>query len=772
LPLTSKAIVVFVFIGSLYLSTCAAQEPLQVFQIPKVSRAPRLEDFLNGIPREAEAKVNGFRQREPGDGAPVSQETTAYLSYDEKNLYIVFVCKESSGKVWAHLSKRDDTEGDDQVSVYLDTFDDHRRAYYFAVNPLGIQTDGIFRDEASNSDDEENQQGDTNLDLTFDTLWYSRGLLTRDGYLIWIAIPFKSLRFSKSDVQSWGIALGRTIVRTNEEAFAPYITDRLEGLTPQLAKLDGLRTISPGRNIQLIPYGLFSVARNLNTDDPARPLYLTDNQARGGLDAKIALHNAWTFDLTLNPDFSQVESDDPRDTVDQRFEVFFPERRPFFLENSDFFQTPINLFYSRHIEDPQFGLRLTGKQGPWGLGVLAIDDREPGIVSLENGAPRPADDPLRGLRAGIGVIRLQRELGDQSNMGALVTSRDFGAESNRVYSFDTHLNLNPNWAFTGQFADSQTRGQIGSHTAGVAGLAEVEHSGRHFTYSTSYEDRSPNFDGNQLGFIQRTDIRQITNYVSYLWRPEGERLLSFGPSLTVLGNWNRQKQLQDFYAQNGFTMSMAGSTQIQFFHNQAYELFDAIGFHKFSNGVTFSGQPRQWLGYSGTYSRGTDINYFPGNNLTPFLGKSTLASFDFTLRPTPRLRLDEIYIYSRLGLRRPFTLVAGETFQSVFNSHLLRWKVNYQFTKALSLRGILDYDAVLSNPTLIAQDRTKNLATNILLAYQLNPGTALYAGYIDGYENLSLEPDSTMPRTFLHTGPPARLTGRQFFVKVSYLWRF
>ncbi|HZR28582.1 MAG TPA: DUF5916 domain-containing protein, partial [Terriglobales bacterium] len=406
------------------------------------------------------------------------------------------------------------------------------------------------------------------------------------------------------------------------------------------------------------------------------------------------------------------------------------------------------------------------------LGLLAIDDREPGIVNRENDASRPLGDPLRGLRAGVGVVRLQRELGNQSNVGVLVTSRDFAAESNRVYSFDTHLKLNSNWAFTGQLADSQTRTQIGSHPHGIAGLAEIEHSGRHFTYSTSYEDRSPNFDGNQLGFIQRTDIRQITNYVSYLWRPEGERLLSFGPSLTVLGNWNRQKQLQDFYSQTGFTMAMAGSTQIQFFHSQAYELFDAIGFHKFSNGVSFSGQPRQWFGYMGTYSRGTDINYFPGNNLTPFLGKSTQASFDLTLRPTQRLRFDEIYIYSRLGLRRPSEPVAGESFQNVFNSHLLRWKVNYQFTKALSLRGILDYDAVLSNPELIAQDRTKNIATNILLAYQLNPGTAFYAGYIDGYENLALGPDSTMPRTFLRTGPPTRLTGRQFFVKVSYLLRF
>jgi len=744
-----------------------------VFQIPKVSRPPRLIDFVKGITRESEIKITTFRQREPGDGSPASQSTAAYLSYDDKNLYVVFVCKDEPGKVRAHLTRRDEADGDDQVSLYLDTFGDRRRAYYFGANPLGVQTDGIFLDEAANSSQdngEEDSAQDTNLDLSFDALWYSAGQITRDGYVVWMAVPFKSLRFAKRESQTWRIALGRTFARSNEEVFAPYITERVEGMTGQFARLDGLQTISPGRNIQLIPYGFLSNNRTLNDEDLARPLYLNRTQGRGGGDAKIVLRDAWTVDLTGNPDFSQVETDDPQLTVDQRFEVFFPEKRPFFLENSDLFKTPINLFYSRRIENPQFGARLTGKSGPWSLGLLTIDDREPGFINFETGLPRSLSDPLHGLRAAIGVGRLQREFGDQSSVGILVTSEDFAAQSNRVYSADTHLRLNSNWSLTGQFVNSQTRNQDGSRESGFAGVAELFRSGRNLTYLTSYDDRTPNFNGNQLGFIQRTDIRQVTNYASYLWRPEGKHILSFGPLMTVLGNWDHTGKIQDLYSQVGFTASFTNSTQLQVAHNQAYELFDGIGFHKGSNAITFSSQPLRWLGYSGAFSQGTDINYFPASGLSPFLGNVTNASFDLTLHLAARMRIEQMYIYSRLGKQDEAVPNSSTRLASIYNDHMMRLKINYQFTKALSLRGILDYDGVLSNPSLISQPRTKDLIPNVLLTYQVNPGTALYAGYISDYENLSLRSPQT--RTFEQIGPPSTATGRQFFVKMSYLLRF
>src|SRR5439155_11127730 len=183
---------------------------------------------------------------------------------------------------------------------------------------------------------------------------------------------------------------------------------------------EGLESTSPGRNIQLIPYFTFTHARDLEYPFPRYPT-TTDNRA--GLDGKIVLRNAFTLDLTLNPDFSQVESDDPQVTINQRFEVFFPEKRPFFIENAGFFATPISLFFSRQIADPQFGTRMTGKLGKWTLGALVIDDRQPGQAFTSSPYNKRAVD---------GVARVTREFGNQSYIGGFFSSRDFADTSNRV----------------------------------------------------------------------------------------------------------------------------------------------------------------------------------------------------------------------------------------------------------------------------------------------------------------------------------------------------
>lgn len=373
--------------------------------IPRVTRPPALDDFLKGTPREAEAVVTGFVQRDPADGAPASQKTTAYLSYDATHLYVVFVCGDTEpDKVRARLTRREDIGGSDEiVGVLLDTFHDRRRAYEFLANPLGVQLDGI----ATEGQDD---------DFSFDALWQSDGRVTPTGFVVWMAIPFKSLRFSRDAVQTWGIGLLRSIPRANELSFWPYVTKRISGFAQQLGTMTGLRAISPGRNVQVIPYGAFAGARFLE-DAPAAPGYRTKNDLRAGLDAKMVLRDAVTLDLALNPDFSQVESDEPQVTVNQRFEVFFPEKRPFFIENAAFFTTPQALLFSRRVADPQIGLRLTGKVGKWAVAGLAADDRAQG-QRVGN------DDPLFAKRAGIGVLRVQREFAPGSPAALIGLERE------------------------------------------------------------------------------------------------------------------------------------------------------------------------------------------------------------------------------------------------------------------------------------------------------------------------------------------------------------
>lgn len=715
----------------------------KAMRIPKVSQAPTLENFLQGSPREAEMTVSDFRQLRPGDGQPSSQPTRAFVSYDKDNLYVVFVCTDEPGKIRAHISPRENIDADDTVSVTLDTFHDRRRAYTFVVNPLGVQLDGIITEGQS-------------TDYSFDTVWSSEGRLTPDGYAVRISIPFKSLRFSGAQLQEWGIALGRSIVRNNEDSYWPYITERVQGFVPQLATAGGMERISPGRNIELRPYASYTNARTVDFDPLAVSPYRGKSEMRGGVDAKVVLRDALTLDLTANPDFSQVESDEPQVIINQRYEVFFPEKRPFFLENAGFFRTPEMLFFSRRIVDPQLGARLTGKLGKWAVGGLLMDDRAAGRV-LSGGA-----EEGRGV---IGVARIQREFGEQSSVGMLATSQDYRGSSNRVFSLDGRIQINPNWAVTAQAARSYTRDLDGSHRAGTALRAQLIGSGRNFNYGGTYVDRSPGFHSN-LAYVPRVGIRQVEQYANYRWRPDSNQIVSLGPSGYALFNWNRKGELQDWYADAGFGIQLKRQTFLDMDRAESYELYEGQGFRTQQTTVSIVSDPIEWVGFSASYSSGTSINYGPPTGLLPYKASGRGGNFTITFRPTSRASFYQSYLYRQLATRSDVIAVTAAG-TSIFNNHILRTKVNYQFTRKLSLRFILDYDAVLPNMSLIALEHEKRITPDLLLTYLVNPGTAIYVGYTDRYENLLLAPGN-----FTRFGAPTTPTDRQFFVKVSYLFRY
>src|SRR5262249_17102544 len=214
--------VVVLLVGLFSSSAVLAAAETPKLTIPRITRPPKLEEFLGDSQRTDLARITDLRQRDPGDGDPVSQPTTVYLGYDDHNFYAVFVCKDDPNKIRAHMSKREDIGSDDVVAVFLDTFHDRQRCYEFLVNPLGIQLDGISTEGQ-------------NDDFSFDTIWHSEGKLTGSGYVVLIAIPFKSLRFKSSDVQGWGISVARIIVRNNEASFWPYITHKISAFASQLA---------------------------------------------------------------------------------------------------------------------------------------------------------------------------------------------------------------------------------------------------------------------------------------------------------------------------------------------------------------------------------------------------------------------------------------------------------------------------------------------------------------------------------------------------------
>ncbi len=745
-------------------------------RIPRVSAPPHLEEFLTMEPSPAWqdklAKVEGLTQRVPTDGAPISQRTVVYLGYDDKNLYTIFVCFDREPKkIRARLSRREDVFDDDSVEIMLDTFQDHRRAYAFVANPLGVQWDALWTEGQD-------------FDSSFDTVWNSAGKVTDRGFVVWFAIPFRSLRFTSADPQTWGILLNRGIPRSNEDAFWPPYSSRIQGRLNQEGTATGLQKISPGRNIQLIPYGIARSFREVDANNPSDVFY-SRRTAFGqmGLDAKLVLKDKFVIDATANPDFSQIESDQPQVTVNQRFEVFFPETRPFFQENSNYFQTPINLVFTRRIADPKWGVRMTGKDGPWAVGLLAADTASPGEqVDSAN--------PLFNQHALFAVGRVSRDLGSQSSIGLLFADREVNGFFNRAGSIDGRFKLNNHWTLNAQGVFSATINPqdatfnqfntTGGYQSGNAEELTLQRDGLKLHYFLDYADRSPNFR-TLTGFDPQPDIRNPYQRLQYTFRPEGKHLISWGPIFETYQTYDHEGNHINSGYMPSMKVELIGQTFLGALYAQEMERLRPQDFSALHNIQKYVRHTTEFsidtsyfrkFALHADYRFGTRVNYdapttqvlaqFP---VTPFLARRTSANVTLTVRPTRSLRVDDTYIMFRLhSLNGPF---------GAMNNHILRSKWNYQFTKELSFRFIGEYSTVLSNPDFTYLQTTKNFNADFLITYLVHPSTAVYVGYNSNLENVLLPLGTDVNGLLQHAARgPLLNDGRNLFVKASYLFRF
>jgi len=718
----------------------AEETPLK---IPRVRRAPRLEDFIEGRPREAEAEVSVFTQFDPHDGAPATQPTRAFLSYDSKNLYVGWICKDDPKLIRARLAPRKMIETDDRVTINIDTFADHKHAYWFDVNPYGVQYDGRTTDGI----------GD---DSSWEGLWYSEGRIVSDGYVVLETIPFRTLRFPRADKQNWYITLGRFIERSNEMSLWPAMShSRSPQFVGQFAPIVIDDNIVPGRNIQMIPYGLLSQEKYLDEDKG----FITENQHHPGLDAKMVFDGAFTLDATINPDFSEIGSDDPKVTANQRYEVIFPERRPFFLENASAFQMPEELFFSRRIVTPQFGLKLTGNEGPWSVGALLADDRAPGDaddVSAQN----------KGKRAYTAVGRLEHEFGHQSHIGLLGEEYRFGSNFNRVASIDWRMIFAKNWAFKGQATTTQAKDPDNGYQAGPGYFLSLRKSDNHLTLSSYYYDRSPGMVAT-LGYLDRVDIRSWENYDSYQWKPANSALLSWGPTLFTQITYDHENHMQNRIFSPGVSFQLPRMTFLHAYHNESYERYEDTDLRENNTAFSLSASWFKWMDLSSNFSWGKQPNYDVPDGVTPFVGKYNAATTHMTLYGGRRLRLDNLYYYTRLAADEEHKTPTAAT---VYTNHVVRSKINYQFTRDYSFHAILDYNSMLPNQTLITDSYAKSADATLLFGYLPHPGTAMFIGYSNNFENAIWDESAKTP--FQRIQAPSTSTDHQLFIKVSYLLNF
>ena len=755
-----------------------AEQPL--ITIARVDHAPKLADFLEmkpGPEAPLMSKVVNFIQLNPKDGAPAQQKTEVYIGYDDKNFYAVFVCfDESTGKIRARMTRREDIDSNhDEVQLYLDTFNDRHRAFGFMINPVGIQFDYIWTDDGG-------------YDASWDAVWDSSGKVTEAGYVAMMSIPFKSLRFPKTAEQTWGIIFQRVVPHSNDNSFYPRVSSSIQGRLSQEGVLKGLANISPGRNIQLNPYVTGGPYRVLDQRNPNYPFFTANNfGGDAGLDGKMVFHDSLVFDFTINPDFRQLESDQPQNTVNQRFEVFFPEKRPFFQEGANFFSTPVNLYFTRRIVDPQFGARLYGKTGPWGLGLLLSDDQSPGRSV-------PDDDPLRRKRAYFAVGRLSHDLWKQSQIGVFYSDREMAAvppdqticddnalttteqiscvtNANRVGGLDFTLHFGNHFQTQGQALVSSNDEADGTHLAG--GLYDLfgEWSSRHVEYTGYYKDVTSGFV-TLTGFFQRPDVRRENQFFQYSFRPEST-ITSYGMTFFHQLDFDHQGVNLDYDYEPGVFINLKANTSIQAWHGfngetlrpSDYSALPAnTSFTKGYTGVFLSNSYFKLVTFNANYNFARAINYDPPTNEAPFLANEVSGTIGATVHPWNPLTVDNSYIQERL------TSIANPS-RAIINSYIIRSKWNYQYNPRLSFRTIFQYNGLLSNPLYTSLEKTKQFNIDFLMTYLIHPGTAFYVGYNSDLQNY--DPTGITDHTGLFRTNKSYINdGRVIFAKISYLFRF
>lgn len=747
--------------------------------IPRLDMAPQLADFLgNALDGSAQQmlRINTFVQRYPEDGKSPNEPTTAFLGYTHEYFFLAFVCNDRKpGLIRAHMLARDSLSDDDYVQVMLDTFHDERRAFVFESNPLGIQADAMYSEQSG-------------YDFSFDTVWDTWGKRTRTGYVVLMRIPFASLYFAKAapgEMRTWGIILERYVSHGDESDYWPRSKHNIAGRLTQDMEIEGFRDVERGQNLQLEPYAIARNLRRLNTVNPDDP-YFEDKHLQGysGLDAKFILHNSLVLDTTVNPDFSQVGIDNPA-APNQRFPAYFPEVRPFFIENSSYFMTPINLYYTDNIVKPQYGVRLTGKQGRWAAGLLGVDDQSPGQAV-------PQGDPEFGTRAHFWVGRLNRDLGSLSNAGLIYADREYQGSFNRAGGLDYRLRLHNRWTVTGQGITSETHNISNSTTgeqscendalscSGQAWTQQVSYSDLHWNWWVAYGDTSAGFV-TDTGYFQRPDVREPNGSLQHIFRPASGPILSHGPSVYMERIWDHTGLPLDYYFDPSYFITFRHSTGVSAYLNLGQDRLRPIDYsalprdvewHSYTDGISFNSAPKPYLAMSGGYSQGTVVNYSPPANQGPAPVNLSSPSVSVELKPITGVDLQTSYVYSH------FTqLTTGE---DVYDNHELISRWNYQFTKAVSFNLIGQYISTLPHEDLTDLANSKTLFGDALFTYMPHPGTALYVGYIGNFANIDrslctreenggCNPlDPILPPTY----SSLINDGKTIYMKVSYLLRF
>ncbi len=729
----------------------AADQPLPVpptFALPRITGPIKIDGDLSDPAWAEAAVIDTFYEFQPGDGTVPPVRTIARVGRDDKYFYASFWCEEPDiAKIRAPFVDRDGvTDQQDYVGILLDVDNARRSAVDFWINPRGIQTDSMLNESPFGED------------TAPDWFWQSAGKIGKDSWTVEVAIPLSSLRYPNKDPQDWALMVYRVWPRDYNYQF--YSVRMPRGSSCFLcwsATLQGIGGLPQGAHYVLAPYAAGFSDTLYPPPDPGGETAPGVTTTRGelGLDLKWLPDAGTIVDATINPDFSQVESDVVQIGVNERFALFYPEKRPFFLEQVDLLQTPIQAIYTRTITDPLWGGRLTSREGSTSYTVLATNDRGGGTVVIPG--PVFSDAAPQDFTSYVGIGRARHDLG-ASFVGAVATARVVeGGAYNYVVGTDFQWRPNDADLVTGQYLYSFSRlpnrpdlysGWNGQDLSGFGLTGNWTHTTATWDWLVQYDDFAPGFRADD-GFVPQVGYSQGTWNAGYRIYPTGFfSRWRFGTG----GNYatERDGSLISRKAYPSVSFQASGGLRAEFDYNFEAVAIDGqtLDYDRFAYTITAS--PTGFLpviGITGNYGKQPDVE-----NVRVGTGGDVLLTA--LMRPTDHLGLDV-----RLERRWIDETVEGVSGR-LFTADVARLKAVYVFNSRMLLRLIGQYQDLRRDPSLWigpVLTREGGFAGSALFSYKLNWQSVLFVGYGDGR---ALEEDGTLARA-----------GRQFFVKVSYAFQ-
>jgi hypothetical protein len=768
-------------------------EKQQPSRIGVVDTPPVIDGKLDEAMWESATVLKDFYQVQPGDNIEPSQRTEILVAHDAKHFYLAFRCHDNEpDRVRASIPKRDQIFDDDYVGAYLDTFADKRRAYVIFFNPNGIQADGIFT---------EGNGEDYSVDIVMD----SKGQVGPDGYTVEVSIPFRSIRYDSGEGKTWGAHFFRRIKRDQNEldSWMPLARDR-SGTLVQAGSLSGFEGIDTEHTLELIPSVTFA------QNGKRVPVGLPDGTIGStrilnkpidtelGLTAKYSLTPTISLDFAANPDFAQVEADALVVTANQRFPIFYEEKRPFFLEGIDYFQSSMNLVNTRAIVDPDVAVKLTGKTGRNTFGLLLASDNAPGNFSEEernDPSLQPQIAPFLDKNAYIGVARYKRDIGEDSSLGMFATTYNFIQNHNHVGAIDGRFRVDPKTVFTFMAVGTTSRrnfydpyeDEVRYRTGnGFGYLVNYDYTDRNFGFFAQSAGRTRDYRAN-VGFTRRVDTNQHDLFLRWSSDPKPNSVYQ-NYRLTTVGSFQHDwsGRVQGWFDETQYRLNFTRGTSVTLGYFTGFEKIyedefgpargpDATGgafvgadasrkTYKYQPFVYGNSTPFRWLNFFGFvgYTRGDfDFDFGggpkyprvspaaivdPNAPLDPGPGNSLYAESSVTFIPSDALRTTFAYTKSKL--------TRHDTGRVAFDDNIYSIRTLYQFTRFTFVRARFDYDSLSSR-----------IFGQYLFGWTPSPGTAFYAGYNDNLNYNGYSPFTGAYEPGLH------LNNRTFFVKMSYLFR-